>query len=366
MSKIVNAQADEITLTNDDPGWRYALGAASSYRGFLLRLESDQGTVGWGYGKDYHPRDVTFAYVRGAFDAGVKMIVGEDCDQFGTLAGRLESVHEIATCQVVVQAFEMAVLDIVSQEHALPLAGLLGGVRRSRIPILRILSLKEPREVAGGAQQLVADGIRYLKIKLENRPLADDVSRVFAVRDAVGPDVHLSVDANQTYDAKSAIRFCRLVEDAGIELFEQPVPASDYRALKFVKDEVGCLVEAHEAARSLLSLRTLIELDAIDSVNIGIEAFGLRGMFEAASLCDAFGVKVRLGVHLGPRVFVASAAHIAAALPTLSFASELGEFERLANDPSDPLEIIDGELVLPTVGGIGLSGKSASVASVAK
>src|SRR5262249_26043992 len=150
----------------------------------------------------------------------------------------------------------------------------LGGALRRDVPILRILALKSPQEVAGNARSLVAAGYRYLKIKLDNEDAELDAKRIAAVRDAVGDKVHLTVDANQSYSAEEAIALYHRVADFNIEYFEQPVPARDFDGLKHVTQSVGCLVEADESAQSLEDIWQLVRAQAVHSISLKMLKLG--------------------------------------------------------------------------------------------
>ncbi|MFC1817273.1 enolase C-terminal domain-like protein [Thermodesulfobacteriota bacterium] len=80
------------------------------------------------------------------------------------------------------------------------------------IPQIRILPIKSPDEMAINAQRFIDQGYQYLKIKVDGH-ITEDVERVRAIREQVGPDIHLTIDANQSYHAKSAIQAIRWIAD---------------------------------------------------------------------------------------------------------------------------------------------------------
>ena len=82
---------------------------------------------------------------------------------------------------------------------------------------------------------------------------------------------------------------------------------------------------------------------------------GLRNTLAAARVCEAAGIRYRLGAAVGSRLLSAAAIHLACALPGVDYACELGEFERLLDDPFEGIEIKDGYLNLPTSVGAGVS-----------
>jgi L-alanine-DL-glutamate epimerase-like enolase superfamily enzyme len=93
---------------------------------------------------------------------------------------------------------------------------------------------------------------------------------------------------------------------------------------------------------------------------------GLRNTLAAARVCEAAGIRYRLGAAVGSRLLSAAAIHLACALPGVDYACELGEFERLLDDPFEGIEIKDGYLHLPTNVGAGVSLRADIAASRAR
>jgi L-alanine-DL-glutamate epimerase-like enolase superfamily enzyme len=224
----------------------------------------------------------------------------------------------------------------------------------TRVPILRILGIKTPDEMAEQAQKLVDAGYAYLKIKLEGAG-REDVARVRAIRAKVGDDVHLTVDANQSYSVKEAIFALTRMAEFGIDLAEQPVAAGDLLGLKLVTDSVPMDVEADESAASLADVMHLVSNRIVDSISLKVPKLGgLRNTLAAARICEAGHVRYRMGAAVGSRLLSAQAMHLAATLPQLDYACELGEFDRLLDDPFEGIEISHGHLALPQGPGSGV------------
>jgi L-alanine-DL-glutamate epimerase-like enolase superfamily enzyme len=224
---------------------------------------------------------------------------------------------------------------------------LFGGKVREEVPILRILAIKTPTEMAAAAQKLVDKGYRYLKIKVHGE-VDEDVARVAAIRRQVGDDVHLTIDANQSYTTKDAIAALNRMAEYRIDLVEQPVSADDFEGLALVTRTVPVTVEADEAAGSLREIFALVSQRAVDAVSLKIPKLGgLRNTLAAARLCEAAHIKYRLGAAVGSRILSAQALHLACALPGVDYACELGEFDRLLDDPFEGLEVENGVLHLP-------------------
>ena len=101
---------------------------------------------------------------------------------------------------------------------------------------------------------------------------------------------------------------------------------------------------------------------AVDAVSLKITKLGgLRNTVAAARICEAGGIRYRMGAHVGPRLLAAHAIHMAATLPGIWYTCELAEFDRLLDDPFEGIEVEDGLLRLPEGSGCGVSPRPESI-----
>ena len=343
-------------MPKQDPSWRFALGARPVVRALVVRVATDLGLEGHGFAAEIPHLGYGYEDLRAALLKMASTIEGSDARERGPimrhLAGQLESPNP------ALAAIEMALYDLAARAAGIPLHVLLGGAHRDSFRVLRILALKEPDQVAANAVQLVEAGYCYLKIKLDNQDPELDSARVAAVRRAVGPAVHLTIDANQSYSAEGAVDLYQRVRQQRIEIFEQPVPATDLEGLRQVTESVDCLVEADESAGTVADVLRIAELRAASSVSLKIlKLGGLDNVRTAASICATAGIRVRMGAHVGSRLLAAAGLHLAAANDTITDPCELGEFARLRDDPFVGLEVVGGNLHLPQAPGLGVSRK---------
>jgi L-alanine-DL-glutamate epimerase-like enolase superfamily enzyme len=351
--KIIAADVTDVVMPKEDPKWRFALGARPESLGVLLRLQEESGAVGYGFASEIPHLGYPLVVLRTVVHALAEQLVGQDARERRPLVAKAQK--NSGGCKPATAAVGMALFDLSAQAMQIPAYQMLGGAFRRTIPVLRILPLKTPEEVAAGAKRHVEEGYKYLKIKLDNESLDLDEARVRAVRAAVGDDVHLTLDANQSYSPKEAVEFYRRVRDQRIDLFEQPVAARDFAGLKFVTDSVDCRIEADESAASLEDIYRLVRERAVDSVSLKVlKLGGLDALREAATICKAGNVQCRLGATVGSRLLNAAAMHFVAATENIDYACEVGEFARLLNDPFEGLEVENGELVLSDAPGFGV------------
>lgn len=220
-------------------------------------------------------------------------------------------------------AMECALADLAAQARGIPLSAALaedaGGVPASA-PGIRIrtdmtLSAGTPDALAAQAAAHVAAGFRCLKTKVSAG--TDALAGLRAVRAAVGEEIALRVDANQAWDAATAIAVIRSCEDAGLglDLVEQPVPAGDLDGLARVVGSVATPIMADESVRTAADVRVIAERGAAQIVNIKLAKTGGPAEARRAALAAReHGLGVIFGCMMESAVGVTAAAHLAAAL----------------------------------------------------
>jgi L-Ala-D/L-Glu epimerase len=342
---IRDFDVEPCIMRKEDPTWRFALAASPVSEGHVLRIASDEGVEGFGYASATPHMGSTTDTLKAELDLFRPLVIGRDpCSIQAILLDLDKTLRGAPQAKA---AIDCALHDLVAHDLGVPLNVLFGGAVRDAVPILRILAIKTPAEMAAQAQKLVDKGYRYLKIKVHG-DVEEDVARVAAIRRQVGDDVHLTIDANQSYLAKEAITALNRMAEYRIDLVEQPVDADDFEGLALVTRTVPVTVEADEAAGSLREIFDLVSQRAVDAVSLKIPKLGgLRNTLAAARLCEAGHVQYRLGAAVGSRLLAAQALHLACALPGVDYACELAEFDRLLDDPFEGLEVKDGMLRLP-------------------
>jgi L-alanine-DL-glutamate epimerase-like enolase superfamily enzyme len=340
------------TMRKEDPTWRFALAASPVSDGHVLRLATDAGDEGFGYASAVPHMGSIKETLAAELELFRPLVVGRDPHAIEAILAALDrALHGAPQAKAAV---DCALHDLLARSLGVPLNVLFGGPVREAVPILRILAIKTPAEMATQAQKLVDKGYRYLKIKVHGE-VDEDVARVKAIRRQVGEEVHLTIDANQSYTVKNAITALNRMAEFRIDLVEQPVHADDFEGLALVTQTVPVTVEADEAAGSVRQIFELVSRRAVDAVSLKIPKLGgLRNTLAAARLCEVAHIKYRLGAAVGSRLLAAQALHLACALPGVDYACELAEFDRLLDDPFTGLEVENGVLRLPQTAGSGV------------
>ncbi len=280
----------------------------------LVELVDTDGRRGWGEAAaSWRVTGESPASIRAAANGPLADVVvgrgAQDVDVLSTELAR-SVVHNSAARSAV----ECALYDLAAQGSGLALSAFLGG---SEAPVRTdmTLSAEGTDELVRHALEHCDNGFGTLKIKVGAGQ--DDANAILAVREAVGADVVLRVDANQGWDPEQAVRIISFWEDHGanLEFVEQPVPAGSLDDLASVTRRVDTPVLADEAVWTLRDLTALVQRRAADLVNVKLAKTG--GIAEALRLIQAATaneIGVLVGCMMESHVGIASTVAVAGTL----------------------------------------------------
>lgn len=206
---------------------------------------------------------------------------------------------------------EMACWDLTGKAAGKPVYELLGGAKRPRTFACRFsLGAYPPERAAQIAAERVAHGFRVIKVKVGGA-VPEDVARVRAVREAVGPDVDVMIDANCAWDAPTAMAAIRQLESCRLCLVEQPTTDGDYAALAEVRQAIGIPVMADDICFDLAHARELLRQGCCDVIGVypGKQG-GIRKCLAIVDLAQRHGVACTIGSNLEWDVATAAMGHV--------------------------------------------------------
>jgi L-alanine-DL-glutamate epimerase-like enolase superfamily enzyme len=220
-------------------------------------------------------------------------------------------------------AIEMALLDLQGQTLGVPVYQLLGGcqpqARERGIRLKFVVGAVEPALAAQRAHRMVESGWRAIKVKVgrDDHPRAD-VERLRAVRDAIGPDVWLSVDANGGYSVDQAVWAATHFERLDVALFEQPTRRGDHGAMAEVRRRSGIPIMADESVFTPQDALAVIRAGAADVLSLYPGKHGgIRATQSIAHMAEAAGIPCTIGSNLEREVATAAMAHVTVATPNI-------------------------------------------------
>lgn len=252
---------------------------------------------------------------------------------------------------------ETALLDVLAQEKGLSIAAFLGGPKRKAVSVNALVASQTAKEVVGEARAAKEAGFACIKMKVGGAPsLQEDEERVAAVREAVGPEVGVRLDANGAWGVQEAIQAIASFERYGIELIEQPVSAGDLEGLKRVQASVQTIIAADEAICDVQSAAQAIETGAARAIVLKPMVLGgVKNAMKVASLAQNAGIYAYVTSTLDSSVGIAAALQLACMLPKGGPACGLATGSLLADDiVVPPLKVAEGEMELPYLPGLGV------------
>jgi L-alanine-DL-glutamate epimerase-like enolase superfamily enzyme len=254
-------------------------------------------------------------------------------------------------------AIEMALWDIAGKVARLPLAELWGGRVRERVAVKFVVS-GPPERAAEMAQEMLQAGFRYVKIKT-GLELETDIARVRAVREAVGPDVPIGVDANTGWTFAQAMRALPRLEEQGVAFIEQPIARTPTAALAELRRHSRIPVVAHESLFTLEDALGLVASRAADVWSLTPATHGgylatreILGLARAGRVPCLLGSTLELGVHS------AFMAHIGLSAPSIDGtvpSDIIGPFYHERDIIQERLTFEDGGICPPVAPGLGVT-----------
>ena len=221
-------------------------------------------------------------------------------------------------------ATNVALHDLWAKSQKQPLLTMLGGEVKSRIPVIGdVIGIMSPDAMAEVAAHQVRDGIKTLKIKV-GETVAADVDRVRAVRQAVGDDVSIRVDANDHYVVAEAVSLINKIEDCMIEHVEQPIGRFDLLGMKNLRKKVSIPITTDDMVASVEDAMNVIRLDATDRIKVKVTKHGLTDARAIAKMARAAGLEVILGHVFQTGLGAVAEAHLAASCAEIRCVNEIG------------------------------------------
>ena len=215
-------------------------------------------------------------------------------------------------------SIEMACWDIRGKAAGKPVYELLGGACRSLAVCSRFsMGAYDVDRARQRAAELIDQGFDTIKVKVGG-PAQQDIDRVRAVRETIGPDKQLTIDANCGWDVDTAIHCIRALDACRLALVEQPTANGDYGALARVRRETKPPVMADDICFDMVHARELIRNECCDVINLypGKQG-GIRKARLIAEFAAKHGVACSIGSNLEFDVATAAMAHFVVATPNM-------------------------------------------------
>lgn len=324
----------------------------------VLRMTTEDGIEGLGESMRGRP-------VAELVERHKHLVIGEQAHDVEKILAKLRTApfYYGYAGYAAVAAMEMACWDIMGKTYGVPLAKLLGGYVRERIPAGAVLTRgalpstvkKEniPEALADESRRMIAEsGFRSLKVK-GSFDVDDDVAIVEALRRA-HPDARLRIDPSGVWTTHQAIQAGTRMEPLGLEYLEDPCTGLESMAMLRQKIRIPlctnmCVVRIEDFAPA-------VRLGAVDVIHGDAHKWGgISATRRLGALCDAFGLGMNL--HTAGELGISTACHLqlAAAMPEMRYAID-SMYDLLSDDiVTEPIRFRDGCFVPPDGPGLGVA-----------
>jgi D-galactarolactone cycloisomerase len=350
-------------------------GRIESFDMALVRVEADNGLVGWGEAKAaVGSAGACRSLVAAVRDELGPQLIGEDARQINRAWDRMYNgtrfEHALSkgrsfpilgrrgTTISAISGIDMALWDLLAKSLDVPVVDLWGGPRRSTMPAYASGGWASADEIGEQLQGYVDRGFAGVKMRVGvmDGDVATSVARVEAARLGIGPNIDLMVDAHGTYRPSDAIRFAAAVEHLGLRWFEEPVSADDRAGAARVRSSTHIPIAAGESEFTRFDFHDLIAADAVDvlqpdlaicggpSEGRRIAALAETHQLELAPHCWGSALSFSAGVSLA---FASSAATV--------IEYSLGGNPLLHDLPEEAMALVRGQAVAPTRAGFGVT-----------
>lgn len=319
--KIASVASHPLARSLEKPIW-FGIGAFPTFYATLVEIRTDDGRVGIGECIARKAPQVTATVVDTML---APVLIGRDPRDIEALWDEMFAQlrrwgHSRGFVLEAMSGVDIALHDLLARAAGLPLSKFLGGWGRPAVKCYASSVYLAPFEqMAAEAADQVAHGHVAVKVKIGRNEamggLRADVASIRAVRDAVGPQVEIMLDANGAYDAATAIRVARQLEPLDIAWLEEPVPPDDVSGYELIRKNTSIPLAGGESEFGVFGFRDLIERRAIDVLQPDIARVGgFTAARRVAALAHAYNLAY--APHTG---FSGGIAHLA----SLHLAAEL-------------------------------------------
>ncbi|MDN7241748.1 dipeptide epimerase [Planococcus sp. N028] len=278
----------------------------------ILKLETDTGLIG--YGEAVPDEHVTGEHVSGTFEILKNVLLPQILNQNPF---DIEHIHylmnsTIARNPAAKAAIDIACYDLMGKAANQPVYNLIGGRAHENIQYAKVLSIEEPAVMAEKALIAKNQGFSSLKLKVGVDDSGQDIARINAVREAVGPAMPIRVDVNQGWKTVGhAIGVINQLQDANLTWVEQPILMGDLRGLAEIRQKTSTPIMADESVHNMEDVLEIIRLQAVDFINIKLmKSGGIYPAVQMAKAAESAGIIAQIGSMVESSVGSAAGYHV--------------------------------------------------------
>ncbi|MGP9780918.1 enolase [Arthrobacter sp. MYb211] len=351
--KIARIEAIPYAIPYTHP-LRFASGEVHTADHVLVRVHTDEGIIGTA---DAPPRPYTYGETQTSIRTIVQdifgpQVIGLDIFDREKIRQVMErTIHN----QVAKGALDIAIWDAIGQAANTPVHKLLGGFTDS-MRVSHMLGFRPAQDLLDEALRFGEEyGITTFKLKVGRRPLALDIEACRVLREGLGENVEIYLDANRGWTANEAMEVLRQTEGLGLTMLEEPCDAKEAMSRRRLVEHSPIPIVADESVPTAGDVSRELLSGGANAICIKTARSGFTEATEILGLCTGLGVDVTMGNQIDTQVgSLATVTFGAAHQATTRKAGELSNFLDMTDDLlADPLVIKDGRISVRNVPGVG-------------
>lgn len=328
----------------------------------LVRIESADGTIGWGEAASAPTMtgDTLGSLLAAVRDHLGPLLIGQDAWTRPALCRNLK--RALFGNTGAHSAIEVALLDLAGRSSGLPIVDLIGGPTRGAVAPMWLLGNPTPEQDIAEAHARRAQGFGFFKLKIGTKAVDSEIASTLALRKGLGAATPLCADANCGLTLADACRYVEGVREAGLLFIEQPLAHADLNALARLTRISAIPIGADEGIHSLADIEAHERCGAGGVSLKLIKLGGMSAAVEAAQLCQRLGLSVNIAAKIAESSIASAAAiHLACAAPAVDWGVSLTHFYLAEDIARNPLAIGEGAVALPAGPGLGIEVDEAQV-----
>ena len=327
--KITSIDIYKISLDFISP-FKISLGQATKGDGIAVIIHTNVGLFGTGEGSPYwfitgETQDICFESSKSL----AKLLLGKNPLE---IEERLKEINNFLVYNTTAKsAFDIALYDLAGKVTDLPLYTYLGGAKKDIFTDFTI-GIDTPDQMAQKAINYEEEGVTTIKVKLGTTE-KDDLERIQTIREAIGLDIPIRLDANQGWSPTTAISTLKKLYPYNIEFCEEPTNHWNPEGLKFIHEHSPIPIMADETIFDHHDALHLARMNACDYFNIKLaKSGGIHNGLKINAIGEAAGIACMVGGMFETRVGISAGAHLISAKTNIKFA-DLDTIHHYKEDP---------------------------------
>ena len=330
-----------------------SLGSLEYAENIIIVIHTNKKVTGYGECNPFltiHGESMETGFIVAGYLA--KVLKGKNPLNIEACSAAMDKVIYGNSC--IKSAFDIALHDIAAQNAEVPLYKFLGGENHGEIKTDYTVSLGETDKMVSNARRIVENGFEIVKVKLGHSK-DKDIESIKRIREVIGKEIPLRLDANQGWKADEAIEILNNLAPYNIQHCEEPIPRWDFMELSEIRRNSPIPIMADESCWDHHDAKRLVDLNACDLINIKLsKSSGIFKALKIIEVAEKAGMKMQVGGFLESRLGFTASAHFALASKNIihyDFDTPL----MMINDPVEGgIEYGEnGKVIVPETPGLG-------------